>query len=233
MINLDVYLIDESKNYTFHFPVNPLDKLSIPKERKFTTVDIIDFGESDIPDKGKKITEISFSTFFPKEYDPSFCRYVNIPTPESAVKLFEYWLDVENPLRLIITDVGFNGLVTLAKFIPEERAGEPGDKYIDLSFREFRDAKIGIYQSSVNSSSTAQLQDNRADSSTSDYQDGDTVKVTASALNVREGPGTNYNIIGTVYNGEKLTVFRQYDNWADCYWGNHGGFICLDYVTKA
>lgn len=51
---MDVYLKDESKNYTLQFPVNPLDKLSNPKEKKYITADIIDFGEVDISQKGKQ-----------------------------------------------------------------------------------------------------------------------------------------------------------------------------------
>ena len=229
---MDIYLIDESKSYTFHFPVNPFEKLSIQKDKKFTTVDILDFGEVDISDKGQKITGVSFQTLFPVKYDHSFCRYVSIPTPESAVKLFEYWLNVENPLRLIITDLGFNSLVSLSKFAYEERAGEPGDKYVDVTFREFREVKIGIYQSSVSQSSTAQLQDNRSDSSSSDYQDGDTVKVTASALNVREGASTDDSILGSLSNGQTATVYSYWNGWIQIYYGNHGGWISADYVTK-
>jgi hypothetical protein len=233
VVNLDVYLIDESKNYTFHFPVNPLEKLSIQKDKKYTTVDILDFGEVDLPEKGEKITEISFDTLLPKKYDKSYCRYKNIMTPVATIKLLEYWKDIEQPVRLIITQFEFNDLVFISKLIQEERTGEPGDKYINISFRKFREAKIQIYQSTATSaSSTAQLQDNRTDNSSSAYQDGDVVTVTASALNVRDGPGTSYNILGQVYNGDKLTIFRQYDNWADTYWGNHGGYVCLDYVTK-
>ena len=229
---MDVYLIDEAKSYTFHFPVNPFEKLSIQKEKKFTTVDILDFGEVDLPEKGEKILEISFDTLFPKEYVSSYCRYIDIMPPNDTIKLIEFWKDIEKPIRLIITDFEFNDLVFISKFSVEERAGEIGDKYISITFRKFREAKITIYQPVVAASNTPQLQDNRADASTTTYQDGDVVTVTASALNVRDGPGTNYNILGLVYTGEKLTIFRQYDNWADIYWGDHGGCVCLDYVTK-
>lgn len=232
MIDLDVYLIDAAKNYTFHFPVNPLEKLSIQKEKKFTTVDILDFGEVDLPEKGEKILEISFDTLLPKKYDSSYCRHRNIMSPNETIKLLEYWKDIEQPVRLIITNFEFNDLVFISKFSVEERAGEIGDKYINISFRKFREAKITIYQPVVVASSAPQLQDNRADTSQSGYKDGDVVTVTASALNVRDGPGTDYNILGVVYNGAKLTIFRQYDNWADTYWGDHGGCVCLDYVTK-
>lgn len=66
---MDVYLKDESKSYTLQFPVNPLDKISNPKEKKYITADIINFGEVDISQKGSKIREISFNSLFPKEYD--------------------------------------------------------------------------------------------------------------------------------------------------------------------
>lgn len=228
---MDVYLIDESKKYTFRFPVNPFEKLSIQKEKKFTTVDIIDFGEVDLPEKGEKILEISFDTLFPKTYDPSYCRYVNIMTPNETIKLLQDWEDLDKPIRLIITGFEFNDLVFISKFSYEERAGEIGDKYINISFRKFREAKIAVYQS-ISVTTNVLLKDNRADNSSTEYVDGDVVTVTASALNVRDGPSTNDNIIGSLSNGEKVTIFKQNGNWADVYFGDHGGCICLDYVTK-
>ncbi|WP_271810513.1 SH3 domain-containing protein [Clostridium beijerinckii] len=232
MINLDVYIIDELKNYTFHFPVNPLEKLSIQKEKKYTTVDILDFGEVDIAEIGEKISEISFDTLLPKKYDSSYCRYKNIKSPNDTIKLLEYWKDIDQPVRLIITDFNYNDLVFISKISYEERTGEPGDKYISITFRKFREAKITIYQGSSTSNSSTQLQDNRADNGSGDYKDGDVVTVTASALNVRDGPSTDHNVLGVVYKGDTLTIFRQYGNWADTYWGDHGGYVCLDYVSK-
>lgn len=37
--------------------------------------------------------------------------------------------------------------------------------------------------------------------------------VTASALNVRTGPSTNYRVIGTVYRNEYIRVFAKIGNW--------------------
>lgn len=37
--------------------------------------------------------------------------------------------------------------------------------------------------------------------------------VTASALNVRTGPGTGYRVIGTVYKNEYIRVFAKIGNW--------------------
>lgn len=232
LVILDVYLIDELKNVKFRFPVNPLNKLSIQKDRKYTTVDIIDFGEVDLLEKGEKITEISFETLFPAKYDSSYCRYVKIPKPEESIQLLDFWRVVENPIRLIITDFKFNDLVSISKFTPEERAGEPGDKYISITFRKFREAKINVYQSTA-TISTAQLLSNRSDNGGSDYKDGDKVKVTASALNVREGAGTDYNIIGSLSNGATAKVYSYWNGWIQIYFGNSGGWISADYITKA
>lgn len=230
VINIDIYLIDESKGYTLHFPVNPLEKFDIPKEKKFTTADIIDFGETDIPQKGKKIQEINFNSFFPVEYNEAYCRYATNMIPQDYVDKLNEWVDLETPLRLLITDFNFNELVNINKFVPELHGGEIGDIYFTINFRTYKELKI----ETVNNSSASDLgglQDNRLTQS-GDFKAEDTVKVTASVLNVRDGPGTSYKILGSVKKGESLKLYRVQGNWADTYWGNHGGYICLDYVSR-
>ncbi|NFI95070.1 SH3 domain-containing protein [Clostridium botulinum] len=228
---MDIYLIDEAKNYKFNFPVNPLNSLSLSKEKRYITADILDFGEVDINQKGEKIREISFNSLFPKEYDESYCREMYLDTPLNSKKLIEGWQDIEQPLRLIITDIDVNELVSISKFTYEFVAGELEDIYFNITFRTSREIKIEtVNNTSVNSYSGG-LQDNRNTQSAT-YNAGDKVKVTASALNVRNGHGTNYNILGSVSKGTSLEIYRVSGNWADVYWGNHGGYICLDYVTK-
>ena len=226
---MDVYLIDESKNYTLHFPVNPLEKLSKTKEKKFMTADIIDFGEIDIAEKGSKIREISFNSLFPLAYD-SYCRYVAIMAPMDYVNVIESWIDLDTHPRLIITDLNINELVNISKFTPETRGGEIGDIYFSITFRTYRELKIETIDNSSNSN-LGGLQDNRATQS-SNFNADDVVTVTASTLNVRDGPGTDNKHIGSVSKGTTLKIYRVSGNWADVYWGNHGGWICLDYVKK-
>lgn len=226
---MDVYLIDEAKNITFQFPVNPLSELSKPKEKKFITADIIDFGEVDISDKGKKITEISFNSFFPLYYD-SYCRYTALAKPLDSSDKIQGWIDSDTTLRLLITDFNINELVKISKFTPQIKGGEVGDIYFSISFRTFRELKI----QTVNNATTVNLgglENNRA-TQKSEFAAGDIVTVTASALNVRSGPGKDEDIIGSVFKGDKLEIYRIHGNWADCYWGNHGCWIDLDYVTK-
>ena len=227
-MDIDIYLKKDKE--TFHFPVNPLEKIFIEKEKKFITVDILDFGEVDLVQEGKKIIELSFDTIFPIEYDEAYCRYIDIPNPKDAIELLTKWKDSNDPVRLIITDFSFNELVNIAKFTVEERGGEIEDKYISISFRTHRSIKIETLNSKSNSSSS--LKNNRPNNNKNKFNRNDIVRVTADVLNVRSGPGTNNSIIGSVSNGTKLKVWRAQGNWLDVFYGNHGGWICSDYVTK-
>ena len=60
-----------------------------------------------------------------------------------------------------------------------------------------------------------------------------TVLVTASALNVRVGPGTGYGIsreVSSVRKGDKYTIVETQGNWGRLKSG--AGWICLDYTTR-
>lgn len=137
---MDVYLINEKENDVFCFPVNPFG-ITVNGTKKYDTADIVDLGEFDISDKGKKIKELSFETMLPKEYD-TYCSCINIPEPSEAIKKLEKWMEQQEPLRIIITDFDFNDLVIMSSLNQEERAGESGDKYISISFRTYRELKI-------------------------------------------------------------------------------------------
>jgi uncharacterized protein YgiM (DUF1202 family) len=47
-------------------------------------------------------------------------------------------------------------------------------------------------------------------------------------LNVRDGPGTEYKVIGKVYSGNILSVYKEQDGWAQV--GN--GWVRSQYLTK-
>lgn len=52
--------------------------------------------------------------------------------------------------------------------------------------------------------------------------------VTASALNVRDS--INGKILGTLPKGATVHIDYVKDGWASIFWGDHGGWICMDYV---
>ena len=56
-------------------------------------------------------------------------------------------------------------------------------------------------------------------------------KVTADVLNVRSGPGTNYNKIGSVKNGQIIEVYSVTSGWAKIKYGTTTGYVSADYIT--
>ena len=56
------------------------------------------------------------------------------------------------------------------------------------------------------------------------------VKITASILNVRSGPGTQYSVNAVVKKGQSFTIIDQQNNWG--YLKSKAGWICLDYAKK-
>lgn len=134
------YLLNNNGRETFQFPVNPPSYKITGGGRNYTDVNVIKLGETTTIGDGKLI-EVSFSSFFPKFYD-SYCEYKNIPEPQQAVALLNKWRSLEQPVRLIITDANINIPVTIRTFDIEERGGEPGDIYFDISFKEYKFIKI-------------------------------------------------------------------------------------------
>lgn len=49
-----------------------------------------------------------------------------------------------------------------------------------------------------------------------------------SSLRIRTGPGTNYDIVGALYNGNTVNIYEIKDNWGRI---NDSQWICLDYTT--
>lgn len=56
------------------------------------------------------------------------------------------------------------------------------------------------------------------------------VRVTADALNIRKGPGTNYGINGSITNKGTYTIVETQGNWGRLKSG--AGWICLDYTKR-
>lgn len=56
------------------------------------------------------------------------------------------------------------------------------------------------------------------------------IRVTANALNVRSGPGTNYSIKTVIYKNGVYTIVDKKNNWGKLKSG--AGWICLDYTEK-
>lgn len=56
-----------------------------------------------------------------------------------------------------------------------------------------------------------------------------TVKITGSSVNVRRGPGTNYDIIGSMSNGATATYLGTEGSWYKIQSGNTTGYVSSQY----
>ncbi|SEO98644.1 LysM peptidoglycan-binding domain-containing protein [Propionispora vibrioides] len=144
-----IYFTDPQTQESLQIPVLP-PKITIKWERQTETVNILNLGEVDFT-TGKKLQEISFSSFFPIEYTPTYCRYADIPDPATAYMTLDGWCAAQNtdyvpdrPVRLMITgtSLNINMLVLISNLETEDRGGEPGDIYYSLSCREWREIKV-------------------------------------------------------------------------------------------
>lgn len=134
---MDFYLIHDKE--TFHFPVSP-SELTIVEGKNLQTVDVVELGEFDVYN-GRKITEISFSSFFPAVYD-TYCRYRNIPNPVEALKKLRTWMYDEEPLRFIVTMTHLNILVVISNLTSYFRGGVPENEvYFDITLRTWQSKK--------------------------------------------------------------------------------------------
>src|SRR5262245_19251487 len=57
------------------------------------------------------------------------------------------------------------------------------------------------------------------------------VRVTASALNVRSGPGTGYSIIGQIFNGQKYVRIASSGEWRKIWYDHRVGWVHSAYIT--
>lgn len=121
-------------------PVLPPD-YKVTSTQNNTTVNVIGLG--DITLKGKRgLREISFSSFFPKHYDSSYCDFRNIRSPKEYVNLIEK-MKRAGTVKLIITGTPINFRCTIESFEWGEEDGT-GDIAYTLTLKEYRSISSGL-----------------------------------------------------------------------------------------
>lgn len=117
-------------------PVNP-NGISVTSPFGIADVNVTHIGEFSIfGERGLK--ELSFSSFFPRDYSQSYCEYDGFPLPTECVKMLEGWRDAKKPLRLIVTETDINIAVTIRDLkLDYQKAAEMGDIYYTITLKEF------------------------------------------------------------------------------------------------
>lgn len=118
-------------------PVNP-ETITISSPFSTQEVNISQLGGISVIGE-RELKDFTFSSFFPRDYNPTFCEHDKIHDPWTYVKNIEKWRDSRKPMRLVITGTPINYAVTLNDFTYDaEKAGNVGDIYYTMTFREYR-----------------------------------------------------------------------------------------------
>ncbi|MBX6361380.1 MAG: LysM peptidoglycan-binding domain-containing protein [Acidobacterium ailaaui] len=128
------------------FPVNP-ETIAVSSPFGYTDVEVAQLGEVTIFGN-REPKEITISSFWPAEYNPSYCSYSGFMKPWDFVNKIEGWRDRKVQYRLTITGTGINIVVTIRDFQYEERAGSVGDIYFSITLKEYRTTDVR-WQSTV------------------------------------------------------------------------------------
>lgn len=119
-------------------PINP-EKLPITCDNDNKEYNVLGIGPIMVP-RTPKLREVSVSSFFPGEWSTPPETYINFFTSAMANKEIIVFTPVrfyQDGTPYATSDVGFQCLVT--EFVYEERGGETGDFYYDLTCTEYRD----------------------------------------------------------------------------------------------
>lgn len=149
---MDFYIIDPAGGQ-LRLPVNP-EEVVCPGAKKFETVSIVNIGDIDFPN-GDERSGVSFSSFFPAEYDPSYCRYPDIPDPNEAMAMLINWRIKRAPIQLLITHTYVNITALLTRTEYRYVGGEMGDIHYEIEFRQWRDVKVRTTEEMSSSASDA------------------------------------------------------------------------------
>lgn len=147
---IEFWLTYNNGKEKIRLPVNP-ESITISSPFGFEDINVSRLGEITVIGE-RELKEFSFNSFLPRDYNPTYCEYTNIPKPWDVVNTFERWRDSRKPCRLIITGTPINTPVTIREFTYEpDKAGNPGDIYFSITLKEYRFVSFSKVQPTQNS----------------------------------------------------------------------------------
>jgi len=122
-------------------PVNP-SEITVESAFGFEDVTVSNFGERTIIGNNR-LSSISFSSFFPRDFNASYCAYSDLPDPWTAARTIERWQKSGKPVRFVVTGAAaINMAVTIRNISYGERGGQPGDVYFTLDLKQYNFGKL-------------------------------------------------------------------------------------------
>lgn len=210
---MEIWLKQNKKS--FRFAVLP-PEYELTSESNNTQVVINKLGEISLIGK-RKLKNVSFSSFFPKQ-KYGFCQYTTFPTPKESVKTIEAMKN-KGVLRLTITGTPINMDCTIESFTWGENDGTK-DINFTLEFKEYRKVKVKTSKrkEKVTKKVTAaatQRTSKAVESTTYTVVKGDNLSkiaknLTGSSANWKAIYNQNKSVIGSnpnlIYPGQRLVI---------------------------
>lgn len=169
---MEIWLKGKTKNV--RIPVLP-SGYTVTSEQNNTSVDVVGLGEIVLTGK-RKLRIISFSSFFPKRYDSSYCD-VRPKNPKTYVDDIEK-IKQDGKLKLIITGTSINFACIIDSFEWGEEDGT-GDITYTLQFREYRAPSVVVSSVAKDATAAEQTTEKRDEKSAStgtyEVKKGDTL----------------------------------------------------------
>lgn len=210
------FWLKDRHNVYMRLPVNP-ESIDYSSPYGLNTVSIVSLGEVALPGE-RGLKKIAFSSFFPRDYNATYCEYKGFPQPWEWVKKIEEWRDDRRNIRLIIVGTPISIPVFVEDFtLDPEKAGAPGDIYYSISLTEYRPVKAKqlVAQAEVKGVSTTRPPSDKPKTKTYTVVKGDSLwKIAKTAYGDgnqwRKIYDANKSVVGKnpnlIYPGQKLVI---------------------------
>lgn len=136
-VTVEITLRDNKTGDYLTVPVLPPVIEYVDGAAQAHTVQILNLGDVDFP-SGVELDTVSWASFFPARYDPSYCTTARLLTPIAYRNRISGWKDAHTPLQLIIPAAGINKTMTVANFPWEYGEGFEGDIYYSITLKEHK-----------------------------------------------------------------------------------------------
>ena len=138
---MDIGFFFNYNDTVIQLPVNP-DKVTVKCSGNNSVSQIISLGEINLL-KDRKLTSISFKSFFPNDvWFPAIRTSSEFAGPDYYKKFFTDIQDAKKPVRLLITGLNINMLVSIEEFEFYHQAGDHEDAYYSIELKEYREYHI-------------------------------------------------------------------------------------------
>lgn len=189
-------------------PVNP-PEIEYTSPYGMNRVNIASLGEVALPGE-RGLKTITFSSFFPRDFNASYREYEGGPSPWEWVKRIEMWRDDRRNIRLIIAGTPISIPVFVESFdIQPEKAGSPGDIYYTITLVEYRPIQAEVTAKVVTPKTTTAQSKRPATETTKPKSH--TVKAGDSLWNIAKavyGDGSQWK---KIYDANKKTIGKDKD----------------------